>query len=302
MTIESSKTIEEQWRNLTIVDDFVFSKIMLDDDLCKDVLEAILHIPIDHIEYVGRQQPIVTTPGNKGVRLDVYVRDDAGTVFDVEMQAADTKELPKRARFYQAMLTSDQLQRGMSYNELKDSYVIFICSFDLFECGQRVYFFENTCRGNSGLTLGDGAGTIFLAASAPRRAPADRLDELLDYVASGKVTGSLSARLASAVDAVLDNETWRLEYMKLEVRDHLNYDRGRQEGLAEGRAEGRQEGLEEGREEGRQEGLEEGIKKLATLIRELEARGRADEVPRVLEHTSLCEQLYRELGLENASN
>ena len=31
----------------------------------------------------------------KSVRLDVYVRDGKGTIYDIEMQVVDTKELSK---------------------------------------------------------------------------------------------------------------------------------------------------------------------------------------------------------------
>ena len=41
---------------------------------------------------------------NRQVRLDVYAWDDDDTVYDTEAQKKKTKNLPKRSRFYQAVL------------------------------------------------------------------------------------------------------------------------------------------------------------------------------------------------------
>ena len=125
-TIERIQAIDASWNSLTITNDFVFCKTMLNPELCRDVLEAILQVPIERIEYVGRQEVLDTEPENKGVRLDVYVRDGEGTVYSVEMQASNTYELPQRTRYYQALMALDQIGRGERYSLLKDSYVVFM--------------------------------------------------------------------------------------------------------------------------------------------------------------------------------
>lgn len=71
--------INERWENLTIADDFVFCKAMLNADLCREVLEAVLGVAIERIDYIGRQEDLDASPAGKGIRLDVYVRDGAGT-------------------------------------------------------------------------------------------------------------------------------------------------------------------------------------------------------------------------------
>ena len=274
-TAELLGGIEREWERLTIANDFVFGKVMLDEGLCAEVLEAILGVPVERVEYVGREEVLDASPEGRGVRLDVYVRDGAGTVYNVEMQTTNTRELPRRSRYYQAMMTFDQIGRGEPYRSLRDAYVIFICGFDLFGRGRRVYSFENRCVGDEGLALGDGAHILFLSASSPTQpGEGPRLNELLDYVASGEVTGELSSKLDAAVERVLDNRSWRLEYMMLAVRDQLNIDKGvemgrkiglelgleqgKAEGLAAGRAEGIEQGKAEGLAAGRAEGLEQG--------------------------------------------
>ena len=42
----------------------------------------------------------------KGIRLDVYINDDKGTVYNVEMERGKHKKsiLPKRSRYYQGRI------------------------------------------------------------------------------------------------------------------------------------------------------------------------------------------------------
>ena len=74
---------------------------MQDAELCTELLQRILpELDIDHIEYPETQKSIISDADAKSVRLDVYVKDGKDTVYDIEMQASDTKELPKRSRYY----------------------------------------------------------------------------------------------------------------------------------------------------------------------------------------------------------
>ena len=299
--------LEARWKSLTIANDFVFGKVMLDEDLCKDVLEAILATDIEKIEYVGRQDAIDVTEDGHGVRLDVYVRDDRGTVYSVEMQATNTHELPQRSRYYHAMLALSQIGKGAPYRSLRDSYVIFICGFDLFGQGRRVYSFQSRCEDDPDLCLNDGVHTIFLAATSPTEPQeGPRVNELLDYISSRKVTGELSSRLNEAVEHVLDNRKWRLEFMMqaLEEGRRLGLEEGRQLGLDEGRKLGLDEGHKLGLDEGHKLGLEEGQtigeERFAKLVARLNEDGRQDDIVRAATDPAFRANLFSEysIGLE----
>ena len=98
---ELKNTIEigTSWEELGICNDFLFGKIMQNPDLCKELLRRIFpQLEIERIEYPELQKTIKLDADAKGIRLDVYVRDEKKTVYDIEMQVADTKELPKRTR------------------------------------------------------------------------------------------------------------------------------------------------------------------------------------------------------------
>lgn len=271
MAESAREALRQQWEHLTIANDFIFCKAMLDKELCRSLLETVLGMPIEHIEYVERQHIADTEPLSKSVRLDVYIRDGKGTVYDVEMQAANDRRLAKRARFYHAQMASEQLDCGAEYDLLPDAFAIFICTFDPFGQGERVYSFEDRCGGRPELTLDDGARTVFLAASAPTdpRLP-DELNALLDYVADGRMSGMLSAQLDERVQSIIHSNRWRREYMNLGMRDKDNIERGRKEGA----------------------------QKLGKLISELLAAGRTEDVVRVAAHPTDCEDLYKEFGIE----
>ena len=74
------------WEDLTIQDDYMFKLVMRRERICKKVLEKILKIKIRAIKYLENEKTIEASYESKGVRLDVYVADDKGTVFNVEMQ------------------------------------------------------------------------------------------------------------------------------------------------------------------------------------------------------------------------
>lgn len=79
---------------------------MQNAELCKELLQRILpELEIDHIEYPELQKAIKLDADAKSVRLDIYVRDDKNSVYDIEMQVTDTGELPKRSRFIRAYWT-----------------------------------------------------------------------------------------------------------------------------------------------------------------------------------------------------
>jgi len=147
---------KKNYGELTFVDDFMFCKVIVNNlKLCKSLLELVLNVKIRKIVDVTKQKSIDVKADAKSVRLDVYVEDDEDSVYDVEMQAAVNKELPKRSRYYQGMIDLNLIDKGAKYKELKRSYVIFICTEDLFNRGFPVYTFENRCKEDYELLLGD---------------------------------------------------------------------------------------------------------------------------------------------------
>lgn len=124
------------WENLRISNDFMFAKVMRNPELCKEMLERLLDIQIDHIIYQEEQKAIDISKDSKSVRLDVYLKDEKGTVYNIEIQAANKRNLPKRTRYYAGMIDLDAIEKGADYSELPQSFVIFLCTFDAFGKGR----------------------------------------------------------------------------------------------------------------------------------------------------------------------
>ena len=94
------------------------------------------------------------------------VKDEAGTSYDVEMQVANQYNLPKRMRYYQAVLDIAFLDKGYSYKALNNSVIIFVCLFDPIGNNRAIYTFENICREDKTIPLQDGTKKIILNAKA----------------------------------------------------------------------------------------------------------------------------------------
>ena len=229
------KRTPTSWKRLGITNDFLFGKVMQNPVLCKKLLQRIFpDLNIDYVEYPELQKEIKLDKDAKSIRLDVYVKDGNGTVFAIEMQMIDTKELPKRTRYYQGMMDLQLLEKGDTYRKLPQTYIIFICPFDLFGKGRHLYTFENFCKEEKGLALLDGTVKIFLNADSSRRDTNKELRAFLDYVAGKPSEDSFVKELEAALQEAKKNREWRHEYMTLEMRDRENLEIGREEGRREG--------------------------------------------------------------------
>ena len=157
-------------------------------------------LDIDHVEYPELQKTIKEDFEAKGIRLDAYVNDGKGTVYDIEMQAVTSKYLPRRTRYYQSMIDLQLVDKGQDYDTLNDSYIIFICLSDLFGKGRYRYSFENICKEDTEVMLNDGAKKIFLNADGKKGDISEELKAFLDYVAGRPSEDAFVKKLESAVE------------------------------------------------------------------------------------------------------
>ena len=114
-----NKTLKE----LNLEDDFLFAKVMSNKEVCKELLEKVLEIEIEKVEMVQEQKTIDLLLESKGIRLDVYVKDENNTIYNVEMQRGRHKNLPKRLRYYQGTIDLDLISKGEDYKKLTKSYI-----------------------------------------------------------------------------------------------------------------------------------------------------------------------------------
>ena len=222
--------------------DFIFALAMRDPDICKGIAELI--IPDEEIDEVKIAASENSSPDEKnekdeleialqayldfgkdmrGVRFDAYVKT-ADKWIDIEMQTTNKHDLEKRSRYYQALMDTDCLEKGGRFKDLKNTYVVFICTFDYLGLGEPMYVVESYIRKND-LHFNDGTSKILL----------NKLRSFYEYINDPTKVGS---KLIEGIDERIqkyNTPEWRerlvtLEYMIAEAKE---------EGIAEGEASGR---------------------------------------------------------------
>ena len=238
------------YEELTIQDNFIFQKVMRNKRICKQTIERLLDIDIKDISYPEEEKSIDIRLDSKSIRMDVYVNDDKGTVFNIEMQTSkDMEELVKRTRYYQDLIVIDLLEKGQSYSALNDTYIIFICTFGVFTGNRHKYSFKNLCIEEQGLSLDDGTTKLFLSTKGTADDISKPLKYFLDYIDGKEPADELMQEIDNEVDTIKRCDEWRRDYMTLAFEMDKKFAEGKSEGLAEGKAEGLAEGKAEGKAE-----------------------------------------------------
>ena len=269
--------MKKQLKNLTIKNSFMFAAVMLDEENCKGFLERALQIKIDRVE-VSTEKNIVYHPEYKGVRLDVYAKDENNTRYNVEMQVSTQSSLGLRSRYYQSQMDMEMLLSGSEYEELPKSYVIFICDFDPFGERKYKYTFEMECKETTKAKLQDKRKIVFLSTKGKNTEEVpEELVRFLEFVKA---------------DITESQNDFQDEYVKQLQKfvEHIKKDREMEERFMlfeELLKEERKSGREEGREEGRQEGR----KKMAEVITALLSK--YGEIP-----DALSEKINEEKDME----
>ena len=246
---ESAQSKEEL---IPFTNDFIFALVMRDPYICKGIAELI--IPDEEIGEVKIAMEDNSSPDKKdekdeleialqacldfgkdmrGVRFDAYVKT-ADKWIDIEMQTTNKHDLEKRSRYYQALMDTDCLEKGGRFKDLKNTYVVFICTFDYLGLGEPMYVVESYIRKND-LHFNDGTSKILLNTKcSPDKVP-EKLRSFYEYINDPTKVGN---KLIEGIDERVkkyNTKEWRerlvtLEYMIAEAKE---------EGIAEGEASGR---------------------------------------------------------------
>ena len=221
----------------------MFGAIMKNEHICRGVLERLLRMNIGKIEYPTLQKSISPFYESKGIRLDVYTSDESH-VFDIEIQTSIPPDLGKRTRYYQSMMDSDNLLKGQNYNDLKESYVIFICLSDPFKLGLPVYTFRNICEENPSAELNDKSYKVFYNASAYEKETDKELFALLQYISAKQTCSPFTDEINGLVEQAKLNEAFRSDYLTMNLREYDLRRMGREEGIQTGITIGEKRGIE----------------------------------------------------------
>lgn len=190
----------------------------------------------------------------------------------------NTKNLPKRSRFYQSMIDSKLLEPGeKDFNKMNDVYIILIAPFDLFGEGKYMYTFQMTCQESFSVLLNDGATRIFLNPHGTN--PEDvspELVELLHYIenTTQEVADSCTSprihKMQERICSIKSSEEVSVKYMQRWEEMEMEKDKAR--------AEGRNS--------------------IAKLMDKLLEENRVDDCKRAVKDPEFCQKLMDEFGIE----
>ena len=267
---------------LGITDDLMFGTVFQDPNLCQGLIELLLGIQVEKIEFVERQGLLDAGPLSRAGIVDLLVRDAAGNEYDVEMQNVATPGIARRARRYLTLVDANMLDRGQRFEDAGDAIVIFICANDPFGRGWKRYDFMRTCA-QDGQPMDDGTSIVFVNAAGTRGDYGDGFDAFLRYLSNDTVIESDYVRsVDDAVRGVRDNPQWR-RYRMLwseKYRDEIA------------------DAMDEGRAEGEALGARRRDEQLARLARALEGAGRAGELAAALGNETRLGALLREFDVK----
>ena len=211
--------------DMNLVDDFLAYSLTVHKtygtEAARYILECILQRRIRHLTVVPQKSWYGETAGRHGVRLDIYLDEEDGEIFDVEPDnGSSSKEvaaLPRRVRFYHPKIDAGNFAAGDDYSALRNVVVIFITTYDPFGLGRMVYTIGNRCLEVPELPYEDGARTVFLYTKGTEGDPPEEVRQLARYMEHSTAENARSsglARLHQMVTEVKSDREVGLAYMK----------------------------------------------------------------------------------------
>ncbi|MGM9581485.1 MAG: Rpn family recombination-promoting nuclease/putative transposase [Anaerovibrio sp.] len=198
------------------------------------------HIRIKSISYMEHEKSFEANLKSKGIRLDLFVIDEDGVAYDIEMQMDNSyKEfLGRQTRYYVSTMDNNALKKGERYSQLRKSYVIFICTFDPFGRGLAKYTFNAICNEDHSLVLDDGVTRVFINTEGDRHRISKDLASLIGYISTGEVTDDYTKDLDEEVRALRNDDGRERDYMTYmqTIMEHedMAYSQGITQGISQG--------------------------------------------------------------------
>ncbi|MBR1560991.1 MAG: PD-(D/E)XK nuclease family transposase [Clostridia bacterium] len=133
----------QRLRGFRPIDD-TFMRCLFQDDL--PLAQLVLRIITGKEDLVltraETQKDLKRLLGARSLCLDVHGVDSEQREYDIEVQRADNGARPERARYHSAAMDIEALNAGQAFEELPETYTIFITENDFFGMGTGVYPIE----------------------------------------------------------------------------------------------------------------------------------------------------------------
>ena len=243
-------------RELSLIDDFLFTEAMLNRETAELVIGLILERALGITPKQLIIEPQKTINGidtdRHGICMDVSITEKSEEetseiirIYDIEPNTRKSFYLPKRSRYYQAVTDIKLLGSGIDYDKLPELITIWILPFDPFGGNRMIYHVKNIVEEIPEMDYNDGIRKIFLYTDG-EDGGSDELKRLLLYIKQSSyenVTDSRLERLHHGVEEIKNNSAIGVKYMRMWEVMELEKRESRIEGIAEGKAEGKAESI-----------------------------------------------------------
>lgn len=125
-------------QKLTLMNDVFMRNVFKKRECTEYVLQVIMNKKGLKITDQVLQKDYKNLQGRSAV-LDCVARDDDGRQMNVEIQQENEGASPKRARYHSGLMDMNTLNPGQDFDELPESYVIFITRDDVLGYGLQIY-------------------------------------------------------------------------------------------------------------------------------------------------------------------
>ena len=150
----------QRLRGLRLLDDDFMQKVFEDKACTEFLLQIILNRTDLKVLRVNGQQDIKNLQG-RSVRLDILAVDTNNRVYNIEIQRSDKGAGVKRARYNSSLIDANVTEPGEKYENLCESYVIFITENDIMKVGLPIYHIDRTVK-ETGKLFGDESHIIYV--------------------------------------------------------------------------------------------------------------------------------------------
>lgn len=148
-------------RGLRLIDDD-FMNVCFDDNI--EATELLLRIILNRddisVKSVKTQKRMKNLLG-RDILLDIDAEDGESREINIEIQRADSGAGRKRARYHSSILDAHLLRPGEDFDDLPETYVIFITENDVIGRNEPIYIIERQIV-NIGEPFSDGEHIIYV--------------------------------------------------------------------------------------------------------------------------------------------
>ncbi|EOS20513.1 hypothetical protein C806_05034 [Lachnospiraceae bacterium 3-1] len=151
----------QRLRDFRLLDDDFLTKCFEGDTASIElVLQIVLEKPDLKVLDV-RTQVFVENLLNRSVRLDILATDSTWAKLNVEVQRSDKGAGRKRARYNSSMMDANLLKKGDDFDNLPETWVVFITENDVIGKGLPLYQIER-CFLGTGERFEDGSHILYV--------------------------------------------------------------------------------------------------------------------------------------------